>query len=297
MKYRIIPSAVLALILTVPDLAAQMPEWKFFRDREGNRYYLDLNGKIFITDDITHAYRAVSPEGIDYYKNSGLRLLKEHRKAEALSMLKSIMALPCDNERICAAQRESSAAINEMKKREGTRFPVYEKQASLLFFKTGRNHYLTDDVLMYSLRIPFRTVVIRRSLREMVDYMHTGLMCGIKKDDNTGGNYDMLIGIDAERFRGRISGLAELEKNWSNNLGYDGALRRELERTDSGVMYVFESRSEPYFSGLERICLNGNSGYCIRIVTSRSKNAGNEADMMEIIRGFSFIRSERKTGN
>ena len=97
-------------------LLAQMPDWKYFRDREGNIYFIDQAGKIRITNVRKYLHKPVSARGIDYYLEYGAELINEHRPIEGLSVLKSICALKSDNNRIYQAQVKATQLIMKLKK-------------------------------------------------------------------------------------------------------------------------------------------------------------------------------------
>ena len=44
------------LFFLLPALLAQMPDWKYFRDRQGNTYFFDQAGKIHISDAVEYRY-------------------------------------------------------------------------------------------------------------------------------------------------------------------------------------------------------------------------------------------------
>ena len=75
---KLIISIVILLSLFYPtqNLFSQMPGWKFFKDYDGNTYYIDKNGKIRTSGKPEFKYKAVSVDGIDYYLNQGLELIK-----------------------------------------------------------------------------------------------------------------------------------------------------------------------------------------------------------------------------
>lgn len=143
-------------------LVAQMPDWKYFRDREGNTYFFDQAGKIRITSMKQYRYRAVSPRGIDYYLEYGTELINEHHPIEGLSVLKSICALKNDNNRIYQAQVKAADLIMKLKKRNGPRFTSMNESASLMIYTVDDGIEIINDQMMYSFKVPGRVDVVRK---------------------------------------------------------------------------------------------------------------------------------------
>ena len=291
-------SILFFLITCIFSLLAQMPDWKYFRDREGNTYFIDQAGKIRITDVKEYRYRPVSSRGIDYYLNYGTTLIQDHRLDEGLSVLKSICALPVDSNRTYQAQVKAMELINTLKRRNGPRFEALNESASLILFKQDDVTHIINDQMYYSFKVPCRIGVIRKRdrARAGVDYRYSGVQFGLQRSDAGGaqaGEFDMLMAVDSEKFSVAIKNIGDAADKWKWNIGYDG-LTREVVTQDGGrLIYQFRSGGPVIFAGLEGIYLNGNYTHCVRIVSSEPGYRSNREFMLSLMESFKPVSKKR----
>ncbi len=289
---RLIP--VLLLFSTLA-LIAQMPDWKFFSDREGNTYFIDQGGKIRITDTTKLPYRAVSPRGIDYYLNYGITLIDEHRVHEGLTVLKSIRSLPADNGRIVQAQVKATEVINKLKRRNGPRFVEQNDAASLMFIESEGGVRAINDRMYYSFHGPAGLSLIRKSNRARLEYRYEGLLFGVRNRPTASGEsnaYDYLIAVDSELFAVRFRDLDQAIKYWQGTVGYGGLERRVLEKRDDRIVYSFTSRSEPRYAGLEAVFVNGKFTHCARLISSEAGYREYGAKMEAVMASFRIVSDQ-----
>lgn len=287
-------SLLYVLFIGLLSLMAQMPDWKYFRDREGNTYFIDQAGKIRITDVKEYRYRPVSSHGIDYYLNYGTTLIQDHRLDEGLSVLKSICALPVDNNRIYQAQVKAVELINALKRKNGPRFAALNESASLILFKKDGVTNIINDQMHYSFGVPCSIGVIRKRDRGRagVDYRYSGVQFGLQMDDARGakaGKYDMLMAVDSEKFSVPIKNIDDAADKWKWNIGYDGLAREVVAKDDRRLIYRFRSSGPAIFAGLEGIFLNGVYTHCVRIVASESEYGANREFMRNLMEGFNTV--------
>lgn len=279
-------------------LPAQMPDWKYFRDREGNTYFIDQAGKIRITDVKEYRYRPVSSRGIDYYLNYGTTLIQDHRLEEGLSVLKSICALPVDNNRIYQAQVKSMELINALKRRNGPRFEALNESASLILFIRDDVTHVINDQMYYSFRVPWTIGVIRKRDRGRtgVDYRYSGVQFGLRRSGAKGaqiGEFDMLMAVDSEKFSVAIKNIDDAADKWKWNIGYDGLVRKVVSQEDNRLIYQFRSSGPAIFAGLEGIFLNENYTHCVRIVSSEQGYRENREFMRNLIESFTPVAKNK----
>ncbi|OHD68773.1 MAG: hypothetical protein A2W19_10950 [Spirochaetes bacterium RBG_16_49_21] len=288
------PSLIMILVLGSFFFQSQMPEWKYFKDREGNTYFIDQAGKIRITDVGKYRYKPVSAKGIDYYLHYGITLINDHRLTEGLSVLKSILALPADNNRIYDAQAQAAKMVNSLKKREGTRYSALDESAALILFR--RNSFITiiNDRMLYSFQVPAELEVVRVMERAGAGYRYSGLLMGIWKPDmkssaGSNGRYDMLLAVDSEKFSVPFKDLAQAIERWRYNLGFDDLQRKKLLESETRVIYHFKKSGTARYEGAEGIITNGRFSYCIRLITSEANYQVNTEMITKILDGFEVV--------
>lgn len=275
-------------------LMGQMPDWKYFRDREGNTYFIDQAGKIRLTSVKKYRYKAVSPRGIDYYLAYGTELIREHRPVEGLSVLKSIRALPNDNNRVYRAQVKAAELIMELKKRNGNRFDSMNESASLMFFQADGGIEIINDLMRYSFRAPGPFEVIRKVDRAGLDYRYAGILLGMLPavagdSRGVGAAYEMLVAVDTEKFAVPFKNISEAVEKWKGNIGYEGLTREVLAQDGTRFICKFRNGGEPRYAGIEGIFLNGIYSHYVRIISSEGAYSSQERRMRTIMDGFRVV--------
>ena len=271
-------------------LMFQMPDWKFFKDREGNAYFIDQAGKIRVTDAVPYRYRPVSARGIDYYLHYGITLIDEHRIEEGLSVLKSILALPVDNNRVYKAQVKASERINYLKKRHGPRFSAINDSASLILIRRESAVTVTNDRMMYGFSSPDRIEVIRKRDRSGVNFRYSGILFGIGgAGAKPGGPYELLFAVDCEKFSLPLKDLSQAVEKWGENLGHDDLVREVVERSDTRLVQEFSYRGTPAYSGMEGIFINGTYSYFVRLLSSGTGYDANRKAIKDIMASFNTV--------
>lgn len=283
----ILPAAF--FVFSAAPLSAQMPDWKMIRDKDGNKYFVDKNWKIYCSGKPEFNYKPVSVEGIDFYYYQALELIKSHYKTDGLYLLKSIMTLPPEIGRAAEMQQLASAEINNFIKKEGDRFEEMNEAASILLSVNQGVVLLTNDKMRYALAVPGSITVMHKKIRKLNRYYYYGLLAGvnfnqkeIQKDDKRA--FDVLIAMDSEIFVHPVKTVGKLELNWRNNLGSDTFSRLKAEKDDLKIIYSFSDSKPPYYSGYEGFYLRGNYGYCLRILSTGNIFNSQKDKMMEIIK-------------
>lgn len=269
-----------------------MPDWTPIRDRDGNKYFIDKNGKIWTSGTPEFEYKAVSIEGLDYYLNQSIELIKSNYKTSGLTLLKSIMAMPVKNNRIFKAQCRASKEINYLIKKEGIRYSKLNDSASLLLFRDNKHTILINDKMLYSIIIPKVFKIIKKRFKKKLHYIYCGILVGfiLKKngvvEKHGYRGHDLLLAIDSEKFSSPIRSVTKIEKNWRRNLGSDTFNRKVFDESDNRIVYAYEDRLSPYYSGFEGFYYKGNHGYCLRILCSREVFLKYRERIIQILKSF-----------
>jgi hypothetical protein len=244
-----------------------MPDWKFFKDREGNKYYYDRAFKIRVIDSGTFEYRPVRKEGIDYYFNSGIELIKEGRYSEGLFYLKSIKTLPDNDRRIKDISIDASKWINYLYKKHGTRFEHYDRESTVLISFTGDKYSLINEKLRYKIVLTKRPFIIKGVWK--YNYTGYGLKFGINinsGDIKTDSGYDCIAGIESRIINAGIESVDEAAESWRNELGRDNFYRNVILKKEDRIIYSYSYEGGVPFSGLEAIYLNRGIIHILRVM-------------------------------
>jgi len=281
-------AAVLPALMILHPLAAQLPGWLTIRDADGNRYFVDTAGKIW-TDTGTVAIRKpVSADGLPFYLEQGQALLRDHQKAEGLRMLRAVRLLAdLDSAGIVRESGErASLMLNEIKKREGSRYPGLVLAAPDLLVRSGQRHVLYNESFGYSLSFDGPITVIRDSLVQRHDYLRHGLLLGLRRaDSNPAGlsRHDLLVYVQAEQFHYSLSRVQAYYDMYLQRTVEDFLVKKDLRREQNRIVCSLQSDK---LAGLRLVLLDGRNGYVVTILGEKNTFAGLESEVMEIIGSF-----------
>jgi hypothetical protein len=271
---------------------AQMPDWTLIVDKDSNRFYIDRNGKIWTSGNPEFDYKPVSIDGLDYYLNHGIELIKNHNKSEGLILLKSIMALPVKNDIVYKAQIAASKQINSLIKVEGTRYKVLNEKASLLLFKVDNFINLMNDNMLYSIKAPVVIKIISTRTRQQLKYKYSGILLGYRfkketSEDKTGySGFDLLIAIDSERFPLNISSIKNYADDWRKRLGNDTLERSTITKNNTQIINSYKDMYSPYYSGFEVFSIKNNYGYYLKAITSQELFRKYKTEITDVVNSF-----------
>ncbi len=271
---------------------AQMPDWTLIKDRDGNKYFFDKNGKIWTLGEPEFKYKPVSKEGLDYFINQATELIRSGYYINGLIILKSIMAMPVDNERIVVAQRSASKEINYLVKKEGTRFTKLNNHASILLFRESNTATIVNDYMAYSIKVPVKLKIINKKIREKIRYVYYGLSLGLNLNntdiEERDGyyRYDLMLAIDSERFSSTIRSVKKIELFWRKRLGADTFERKIFKENPDVIIYNYKDSIPPYYSGFEGFYFKGNQGYHLRTICSRDMFLKYKEKIITIVKSF-----------
>ncbi len=282
------------IIMTTSSLFSQLPGWRTVIDRDGNRFYIDTRGKIWTSGHPGNSYHIVSADGLDYYLNQGIELIRERHIPEGLTLLKSVLALPRNDDRIFHAQSRAAAEINRLKRREGQRFQKYEETSSLLLTRADSIVTITNTRMKYSLTIPFQVTLIRKKVRQRYNYRYSGILFGIifKKPEpgqhNTHERFDALLAIDSEEFKSLLTHVKTLEKHRENLLGRDMYTRTSIQSKDDMSIYRITAGGSFHLHGFEGYFIKEQLGHLVRIVAPEKLSPDNEKKIILFLRNVKY---------
>jgi hypothetical protein len=276
-----------------------MPDWKFFRDREGNGYYYDRALKIRITDVNPFDYTPASSRGTDYYLHKGIEFVKAGRYVEGLFYLKSLKLLPMDNLRVEKNARDASKWINYLQKKHGTRYERYDMESTILLTFSDDKYSIINEKLRYKIVIKKKPRIVKASWKlngagygfkfgfnlendvirkvnpaggdpEKDNPEQDDFEKAVSDNESTDRGYDCIVGVETRILRGKTGSVGEAEDSWRNEFGRDNFKREELLREDDRVVYTYTYSDGVPFSGIEGIYINGKIIHIVRVLCSSS---------------------------
>lgn len=269
-----------------------MPDWTLVKDRDGNKLYFDKNGKIYTSGEQDFEYRAVSIDGIEYYLNQGIELIREHHIAHGLTLLKSILVMPVDNNMIYEAQKRARKELNYLIKKQGERYGHYNREACVLLFRKDRTIYVINDLMDYSFSVPENFFIIKKNSRDAHNYSYYGFSIGIgfsKVKSRKGEklrDIDLFLAVDSEAFSVPVKSIRKYESHVKNRLGADSFKRGIFEKSEKKIIYSFKDRVSPYYAGFDAYFYNGRRGYHLRMITSRAMFDKHRKEIIVILKSF-----------
>ena len=275
-------------LIHAAHLFSQMPDWTYFRDREGNKYYFDEAFKIVITDEPAFNYPPVSEPGIDYYYNTGIDYVKKGEIAKGLYFFKSILALKSQNNRVRKIQISSSEQIRLLSKKQGTRMDGYDKASTLAIINADNRFLIINEKLFYNLELPFRPVIIREGWK----YSDRGY--GLKFGVNTGGSstktYDYIVGLETKLLPYSTETIDQVEQIWLNEVGPDAFSRVLFSETKNRRIYKYKYPGDSPFLGYEGIYAGKGMVHLVRIMYHEKMEDSIKESVEKIIKGIVIVR-------
>lgn len=264
MKRLHVSLSVLVFLLFPFNANPQMPDWKYFKDREGNSYYYDRTFRIRIAETPDTELIPVTEKGIDFYYNTGVELINEKKYPQGLFYLKSIRTLGSTSSRVRKVQIESAKWMNYLEKKHGTRYVLYDNESAITLTGENNRYYLTNSKLFYGMTISHRPSLLKKEWK----YRGTGygLKFGVKVNDK--GNYegfDYIAGIESRILQGGSPTAAEAQNIWIHEMGADSLIRKEILKRDNRIIYDIKYPGDAEVSGVEGIYVSKNRIHLARV--------------------------------
>ncbi len=276
---------LLLLVLTI-EAFGQMPGWKFFLDGDGNTYFLNKNKKIFITSEIKRMSQPVTVRGLEYYLAAVKDLIKNHRNADALRIVKTILAMKPLDQRVITAQQKAILFKHFISRQQGTRYAGINREASPLIFRNSPDKtILLNENMHYSLETMGILTLLKNTKRRKPSYYYQGILMGVsfeplKEGDST--LFDCLFAIDAERFAIEINDIDEFEKSWYHRNFLAAGKREAILRGEKASLYRFLIKGSISYTGYEGFIINGRFGYFFRIIAPGDKKSALEKKLKSL---------------
>jgi len=275
---------LLVLLFTIifTQASAQMPEWKYFKDREGNGYYLDGAYKIHITDTISKDYRPVSLKGVSYFYNLALELISSHRVKDSVYYLKAINALKSDNNRILSIQKQATMEIRNLIAKHGRRYELYSRDNCILINSTDSGYRIINDSMKYRFWVYDRPFLIKKRWK----YRGTAhsVKFGMGRSEDVA--FDYLLGIESRRYRFNLRDLGEAMNSIITEMAISKLNRKVISRGEKFHINSFSYGAGGPFSGVEGFFIEGNRFIYVRTMCHDNLKGSLLPKMESIVKSF-----------
>ena len=298
--------AACLLALTQP-CTAQMEGWATVRDRDGNRYFVDVNFRTHMPDDAagqpsspqkTDSFESavtrdepekerpssadslrkpVSVDGLEYYLAQGEELIARHRPADGLYYLKGIKLLADRDPRASSAAMKASKIINDYIRKEKERYAAVDHASALVLIREGTRVTADNGWCGYHIAFDGGLSVVRRQLIERHNYANDSVILGVRSSAPE-GKFDALVTISAEIFHYAVQSHDRLEEIWGNKQT-DAFAREIIRENEKEVFYSFRGGAPDEYAGFERVIVRGNRGVRVRIFVP-AERAGSAKEMI-----------------
>jgi hypothetical protein len=265
----------------------QMPDWHFFVDRDGNKYYYDLASKIRIADTTNIDLKAVTATGADYYLNYGIELISEGKIPEGLFYLKSLRLLKSDNSRIKKIQIEATRRIDYLYKKHSSRFENFDRDSTIAITFEEDKYNIYNSYLYYQIILKDKPRILSQKWK--YNYKGYGLKIGLMNDPDQQDGFDYIIGIESRIFKEITPTVAEAFQSWIFETGMDTLQREEILKDDRRIIFKIKYPDAP-FQGFEGVFISKNKSHLVRIFYHSSLEQKLNEDLKDIIKNFKTIQ-------
>ncbi len=286
-KKILIFSSLLIIFCTGKLSFSQLPGWVLTKDRDGNSYYIDSKGKIWTSGTPEYKYKAVSLDGIHYYLNHAMQLIKNHYIAEGINILHSILALPPINQQTYSAQASASKEVRRLKKREGPRYMKHVEKYPFILYRVENTVFIQNQIVPYAIKMQAQPSILNASQRKKHNYEYQGVLVGLSLGENPPEKnvpFDALLSVDSEQFKSVLSSIDELVLHWNILTGNDVFERKLLEKGNNKIINEIKHEGHPPFSGFEGYFIKGNCGHIIRVIFSDSISEKKKEKLLNILK-------------
>lgn len=252
-----------ALLLLIPLLLAQMPGWITYRDRDGNVFYLDANGKMWVEGDPVLPYHRVSAGGMEFYLNQADALLKRQHKLDAIRLWKSLRYLADRDIAAHAAGAKASERINYMMTREGDRWAETDLATALVLAGVAEQTYLADHYAGIEIATPYTITVRKKRHVRRHKYTLSSFMVGVNFTPGEGKAHDAVVSVVAERVFYPFDSAEQYREFALKKAESDDFRRTVFRRSGKRIDSTFVTGNGVY-AGAEFYAARGFWGFFVR---------------------------------
>ena len=283
------------LFVFVLPVFAQMPNWKYFCDIEGNVYYFDDAGrpKVVLNNETLNKnfdenFIIVSLAGMEYYMAKAEEYFLDLNYVPALTIIKSVLSMPDNDSRIVNAKKECIKLAEKIKKKIGTRIIQEERKIVFFGYKIKENTVIFVTPMQLKITLNDCEVKLIRQRQLETDYKYSGFTLALQKD-----NVKVLLAADSEEYvMQRRLRLSNFKTNFYANLpawSMKSLFKSSPSSKDEFEISEFTFSRNKNFAGYEKIGVNKNIGYCVRLICEEKDFDVIKTDMLKWIENVRAI--------
>lgn len=269
-------------------LLSQMPDWIFFQDRDGNKYYYNNAFKIVITDEPDFDFPPVSERGIEYYYNSAMEYVKKGDVSKGLFFYKSILAIRSENNRVKKFQVNAADQIRGLLLRHGTRMDDYDNRSTLLITKNQNLYNVINEKLYYNLDLQHRPWIIKEGWKN--SQKGYGLQFGINRDGTNKKTYDFIVGVETKILPNALQTAEEAEEIWEKLLGSDAFSRELFYKSREICLYTYKYPGDSPFQGYEGVFINKKMMHLVRVIYHNKMEPALGEEVKKMMESIVFVK-------
>ena len=278
-------TAIILSIIILP-VFAQMPDWKYFSDIEGNGYFFDELGlpRVILNDEDLENLIIVSLPAIEYYMAKAEEHVRQANYVQALTIINSILAMPNIDSRIINSKKTCIKLRERIQRRIGTLINQEEQKIFFFGYKIRENTVLFVKPMRLRITLNACEVRLIRTRQDEAEYKYNGFTLALQKD-----NVRILMSADSKQFvRQERIRLSTFKNNFYANLPVM-PMKRLSYSDDEFEISEFTMNRGRNFAGYERIGVNRNIGYCIRLIAEEKDFESVKADMLKWVESIRVI--------
>ena len=274
------------LTIFILPIFAQMPDWKYFCDIEGNKYYFDGAGlpKVILNNEDDENFIIVSLPAIEYYMAKAEEYFQESNYVSSLIIIKSILSMPDIDSRIINNKKTCIKLLDKIKKRIGSRIIQEENKVVFFGYRIKENTVIFVKPMRLKITLNDCEVRLVRKRQTETYYKYHGFTLALQRD-----NTIVLLLADSEEFTmQRNLRLSNFKTSFYANLPAWSMQSLSIVE-DKFEISQFAINSFKNFAGYEKIGVNKNIGYCVRFIAEEENFDAMKDDMLKWVEGIRAV--------
>ncbi len=256
---------VFLIIFSAVCVFSQMPGWMTIHDSDGNVYFIDGALKIQASGDPEFKNKAIKKESALYYLEQAKLLYKQHHKADALTLLKSIKILSDKTNSMHKISDLATAEIAKIMKLEGERFHQLDIDSSIILYSMNDKQCLISTYGGFEFCAEGRINVYKKISLEKYNYSRDGVLAAVFPT-NAGEIAYCLISITSENFHYNLKMVKDYEEIVRNKIGGDAYEKTVIEEKKYFKFVKLKYEGASNYLGYEIFKIQENRGLYVKMI-------------------------------